>query len=228
VVGPDKSAPVVDVEVIGVSLDTAASVTDVIYRLGFATSGDFSDSSWVTAAELYQWGDEAAKRLARETGAFVTFDESIALAPGTASYRLPSAHVYTVMAWAVYADGSGQLLRLTSVGDLWALDGNWQTTTGDARRVSLDAGGPGTITVYPIPIEAGTLWQALEKFPATISAAASTVSLPTVMQDFFSYRMLAGARGKESPQADLAMAQHFSQRADLYTQIATYLFGGSQ
>jgi hypothetical protein len=211
-----------------VSLDTANSVADVIYRLGFVNAGEMTSSSWVTSTELYQWADEAAKRLARETGAFVTYDASISIAPGSATYSLPSTHVYTLMAWAVYPDGSGQLLRLTSAGQLWALDANWQTTVGDSVRASLDASGPGTLTLYPIPISAGTLAQLLEQFPSTITAAASTVLLPTVMQDCFSYRLLAGARGKESPHADLAMASHFAQRADLYTQIAAHLWGEGQ
>jgi hypothetical protein len=209
-------------------MDVANSVADAIYRLGFVNQAEQTAGSWVTPAELYQWADEAAKRLARETGAFAAYDDSIAVEAGTASYALPSNHVFTLMAAIVYPSGAMQLLRMTAVRDLWALDGNQQTTSGDPQRASLDAGGVGTITLYPIPIQAGTLGQVLAEFPGTIAAGSSTVALAAPMQDFFTFRILAGARGKESPNADQAMAAHFAERADLYSQVAEHLWGPGQ
>jgi hypothetical protein len=77
-------------------MDVANCVTDAIYRLGFVNAGELTTTSWVTPAELYQFADEAGKRLAREAGAFVTVDNSIAVTAGTAVYSLPENHVFSM------------------------------------------------------------------------------------------------------------------------------------
>src|SRR5690349_11209405 len=101
-------------------MDVADCIADVIYRLGFVNAGEMSGTSWVTSAELYQYADEAAKRLARECGAFIDWDDSITVTPGTAAYNLPANHVYTIFAAILYATGVVQILRLTPAGMLWA------------------------------------------------------------------------------------------------------------
>ena len=206
-------------------MDVANSVSDVTYRLGFVNAGEITSTSWVTPTELYQFADEAAKKLARDTGAFVTYDASIAISAPTAAYALPSSHVFTLMAAAIYVNGTIQILRMTAVRDLWALDANWQTTAANPVRASLDAGAVGTITLYPAPVSNATLGQVLEEFPATIASGSSTVSLPAVLQDMFTYEILRGARAKESPNAMPEMAAHFGERARLYGQICDHLFG---
>lgn len=77
-------------------MDVANCIADVWYRLGFTSSGDLGAGSWVTPTELYQFADEAGKRLAREAGAFVTVDNSIAVTAGTAEYTLPASHVFSM------------------------------------------------------------------------------------------------------------------------------------
>jgi len=92
----------------------------------------------------------------------------------------------------------------------------------------MDAGSVGTITLYPNPTVGGTLFQILEEFPATLQVGSSQMYLPTVLQDFFSYALLAGARGKESPSAMPEMQAHFKARCDLYEQVIEHLFGAGQ
>jgi hypothetical protein len=180
-------------------------------------------ASWVTPAELYQWADEAAARLAYAAGLFVTWDTSVAIQAGTAVYELPAAHVFTL-----YAMAGAQPLRITRVADLWALDARWPTTTGDPQRCSFDAGRVGTVTIYPSPASGGTLGQVCQETPATIQAGASAVALPTVLQDYFSYAMLAAARGKESEARMEEMARHFGERLRLYEQVIAQLWGPGQ
>jgi len=206
------------------SLDVANAVADAAYRLGLQGTTELqAGNAYVTPAELYQWADEGAKRLSYDVGLFINYDTSVTVTPGTAVYQLPATHVFTLMA-AV----NGQLLRPTPVAALWALDANWPATSGNARRCSLDAGSVGTITLYPNPVDGGTLGQFCQEFPATIAAGASTVELPAVLQDYFTYRMLAGARGKESDQAMPEMAAHFEQRVELYEQLMAHLWGPGQ
>lgn len=206
--------------------DVANSLADIWFRLGFLSPDDMNvDDRWVTIAELYQFGDDAAKRLAFALGLFMQYDASVAVTAGTAQYALPTGHTLTVLAWLVYAGLPLQLLRLSTVGQLFALDANWPTTTGNPVRLSLDAGGVGTATLYPVPLSNATLAQVLQAYPADVLAGASSLPLSPVLQDYFSYCLLSAARGKESDQAMPEMAKHFGERCKLYEQVMEHLWG---
>lgn len=215
----------------GLTLDVANCLLDVIYRLGFAAANELTSTSWVTTAELYQFADDAEKKLSYEAGLFIVYDASVAVSAGTAVYNLPATHVFTLVAAVIDVSGI-HLLRASTVGELWALDATWEATNcaaGQApTRSSLDAGAVGTLTLYPIPSVDGTLGQICQEFPGTVEQGQSMLPLPTVLQDYFSYRMLAGARGKESDHAMPEMAAHFQQRCELYEQIGEHLWGPGQ
>lgn len=210
------------------SIDVANCITDSWFRLGFLNSTELATGSyWVTVAELYQFGDDAAKKLAYTVGIFSVTDNSISIVAGTAAYSLPTSHVFTVLAWIVYAGQPVQLLRPTTVGQLFALDGNWPTTTGDSKRISMDAGSVGTATLYPNPIQNGTLNQICQEFQA-VASGSSTLTISPVLQDMLTYALLAGARGKESDSRMAEMADHFQKRVDMYAQICDHLWGPGQ
>jgi hypothetical protein len=211
----------------GQPLDVSAAYLDVIYRLGFAAANELTSTSWVTATELFQWADELAKKLAYGAGVFVVYDASVAIVAGTAVYTLPATHVFTIAAAAIDAGGI-HALRLTRVQELEALDALWQASTGTPRRASLDAGSVGTVTLYPNPLVNGTLGQICQEFPAAVTPQAPTLALPTVLQDYVTYAMLAGARGKESEAAMPEMAAHFKERMGLYEQLIEHLWGPGQ
>jgi hypothetical protein len=202
-------------------IDAADSITDIIYRLGFQNSTDLdATGTWVTSTELYQFADEACQRLAFLTGAFITYDTSITVTSGTALYNLPASNVFTLAAWL-----GSNALRITPVRELFALDAAWSATTGPAARASLDAGGVGTITLYPNPTAGGTLNQLAEEYPATVALGSSTVPLPVPLQDWLSYEILAAARRKESDAWQPDMADHFDQRSATYREIIQHLYG---
>lgn len=213
----------------GAGLDVQLALNDVIYRLGFASATELNSSeSYVTGVELFQFADDEAKRLAARCGIFVTFDTSITVNAGTPQYSLPGNHVFTIAAWLIEAT-SLQILRPTGVGELFALDGNWSNTSGDARRMSFDAGPIGTITLYPNPVNGGTLEQICQEYPSgTLGPSSSTLLLPPILRDLFSYAMLTGARGKESDAAMPEMVDHFKQRLALYEQVCEHLWGPGQ
>jgi hypothetical protein len=205
-------------------VDAANSAADVLYRLGFQGSADIAAAgTWVTVGELYQWADEAAQGIAYKSGVFITLDNSIAVTPGSGVYELPAAHVFTLQAFL-----DAGTLRVTPVRELEALDATWTATTGIPTRCSMDAGSVGTVTLYPNPTEADTLSQVCEEYPPTITSASSTAALPAPLQDFLSYAMLAGARGKESDAAMPEMAEHFEERCALYEQVIQHLYGVGQ
>jgi hypothetical protein len=205
-------------------VNAANCVADVWYRLGFLSQADIDASgTWVASSELYQWADEAAQKIAYASGVFITLDGSITVTPGSGVYALPAAHVFTLQAFL-----TAGTLRVTPVRELEALDATWTATTGIPTRCSMDAGSVGTVTLYPNPTAADTLTQICEEYPPTIASGSSTVALPTPLQDYLSYAMLAGARGKESDAFDQAMSEHFSERVALYEQIVEHLYGCGQ
>ena len=210
-------------------IDVGNSVTDCWFRLGFLSYAELATNSyWVTLTELYQFADDAAKKLAYEVGVFAVLDTSITVTPAVPQYSLPAAHVFTVIAWLAYGAGLPvQFLRLTTVGQLFALDATWPATTGSPARASLDAGGVGTITLYPSPVAGATLNQIAQEFPA-VAQGSSALALSPVMQDIFTYAILAAARGKESDMRTEEMANHFDQRVALYAQVANRLWGPGQ
>lgn len=207
-------------------LDLANSSNDAIYRLGLQGPADLAAADWISTAELLQFADDTVKRLSRDAGLFIVWDTSVAITAGTSLSNLPSSHVFTLLAVLILPAGvPAQFLRLTSARDLWALDANWPTTIGDAQRASLDAGAVGTITLYPTPLTGGTLGLVAQEYPAAIAAGASHLQLQTVLQDYFTYAMLAGALGKESDHAVPEMAAHYAKRAGLYEQVISHLWG---
>jgi len=178
-------------------LDLQYAIPDVAYRLGFQNLDDLNAAnSWVSLAELYQWADRAAKHLAYQVGVFVVFDDSIDVDAGTASYALPATHVFTLAAALVDDEGIPQMLRLTAVRDLWALDATWSQSSRPATRCSMDAAEWERWCCTRTPRLGGTLSQVCQEFPRPISTGGPLSALPTVLQDYFAYAMLAGARAR--------------------------------
>jgi len=207
------------------ALDVSACILDVWYRLGFSSADDLANETWLTVAELYQFLDDAVKALGRSTGVFLTYDATIAVTPGLPTYALPARHVFTESAWLLYADGHVQLLRLTGVGQLFALDANWPTTLGDPTRLSLDAQDVETCILYPVPLQNATLAQVCETYPADVALGGAALALNPVLQDMLTYAALAGARSKESDSRDGDMAKHFAARVAMYQAIVESLWG---
>lgn len=205
--------------------DVLNSIADAWFRLGFLSAADLAAANWLTPAELYQFGDDAAKFLARTSSVFLAYDNSVNVVAGTPQYSLPAAHVFTVMAWLSTAK---QQLRLTTVGQLFALDANWATTTGNPVRISLDAQTAGECVLYPNPIANDVLNQVLEVFPPTVALAASVLPVNPVLQDYFTDALIQGARGKESDSAMPEVAAHLAQRRALYEAVADHLWGTGQ
>lgn len=209
-------------------IDVLNCIADAWFRLGFQSAADMATAgAWVTADEQYQFADDAAKYLARESSLFLTYDASINVVAGTPQYAIAEAQVFTVTAWLVYL-GSVRQLRLSSVGQLFALDASWAATTGPPTRLSMDAGAPETYTLYPNPVQNATLAQVMQEVPAALVAGGSQLSVSPVLQDYFTYALLGGARGKESDSSMPDMAAHFAQRCALYDAVIDHLWGDGQ
>jgi hypothetical protein len=206
--------------------DANNCVNECWYRLGFMNAEDMAvDDRWTTLDDLYEYADEAVKRLTYALGLFKKYDASVALAAGTARYTLPAEHAFTVIAWLAYPAAPVQMLRLSNVAQLFALDANWGVKTGAPVRLSLDAGGTGTATLYPVPVTNATLAQVEQYLPHTVVAGASDIPASPICQDYFTNFMLAQALGKESDHAKPEVAAHLVERCRLMEQVFQHLWG---
>jgi hypothetical protein len=211
------------------SCDVANLVNaDVWYRLGFLSQADLAAADWLTLDELYQFCDDAAQCLARNTSLYLTYDDSIDVVAGTPTYALPTGSIYIEGGWLVYAGGALQLLRLTSTGQLFALDAVWGTKTGPPKRLSLDAADARTATLYPNPTANSTLNLILEQAPAAVTAANTALPLSPVLELYFSDAIVAGALGKESDNARPEVAAHLVQRQQMLDAVIQSLWGSGR
>lgn len=210
--------------------DTAASLSDVWYRLGFLSQADLNAAQWLTSGDLYQFADEAAKRLAWTCGIFKVFDSSVAIANGTGPVTLPPGHVFTAFAYIDYGAGVIQILRLTNVEQLYALDAGWTSLAGSPTRLSFDAGAPGSgglgiATLYPSATASGSLNQVIQQTPPTVQAGASVLQVTPCIQDYFTYALLEQALAKESDHARPEVSAHATERMRLYEKVFQQYYG---
>lgn len=188
------------------------------------------DLVWWTDAEIYAWFDEAAKKLARETGSFIERDTSIALVAGTGSYDLPARHVSTI-----HVSAGTRMMTSTNTQELEALDSVFldsQESVTDPlpRRYLHDSDGMDKIRVYKRP-GAGVTGQigiVMHRYPSAIAQGASVVALPQPFREFFTFYALGEARSKESKGAMPEVGAWFRELATALESVAIDYYGGAQ
>lgn len=184
-----------------------------------------ADAIFWTSAELIGYMDEAAKRLARVTGAFVERDESIAVVAGNGSYSLPTRHIQTIQ-----ADLANRTLRARNVQHLEAVDSDWPDTLANVsspvRAFVQDTQGLEKVVVYPIPyIDNEILGLVIATFPQAITAATLVLPVPPVMRDYFTFAALAQARAKEGSASMEEVVPWLRSIVEMYEQSIRGLWG---
>src|SRR6185295_15842823 len=176
-----------------------------------------------TFSELYEWSDEAAKRLARNTGGFVDRDATTTLSDSVPVYAMPARHVSTI-----HVSAGSTALKESTVDELEALDNDWPSTAADNPKRFLQDGDE--LRVYPQPngATAGNLGHVFHRFPVTITSDASIAKVPVALRDYFTFYALAEARGKESKGAMPEVAQYARGMVELLEQVAREFWGGAQ
>lgn len=213
------------------ALDLSNCLGDVWFRLGFLSQADLDQALWLVPGDLYQYADEAVKRLAYTSGIFKVFDSSVAIPAGnTGPVPLPANHVFTVFAYLDFGAGVVRILRLTNVEQLYAFDAAWTAQSGSATRLSFDGGTLGEIgvrfaTLYPSETQLSTLCQVIQQTPQTVAPGTSVLSVSPVLQDYFTYRLLEAALSKESDHAKPEVAAHAGERMRLYEKVFEQYFG---
>lgn len=210
-----------------VGIDLRDCLESVYPTLNAQGAGDLV---WWTDDELYAWLDEAAKRLARNTGSFIERDASIALVAGTGAYDLPARHISTV-----HASAGNRMLMPTNAQELEALDAVFLESQETAasplpRKYAHDVDGLDKIRVYKKPGTgvAGQLALVMHRYPATVAQGASVVALPQPMREYFTFFVLGEARSKESKGAMPEVGAWFRDLAGMVEQVAMDYYGGAQ
>lgn len=201
----------------GVSADQV--IADILPALG-ATS--LQDLDWASSTELYQWADEAVKRLSHRCGVFVERDTSTSVVESTSQYPVPAGHIDTI-----HVTLGTLSLRASTVAELEALDGTWAVTQGPVSRFSMEADGTDFITLYQVPTSTGTLAWIFHQFPEEITSG-SLVDVPSPMADYLAYAMVGEARRKESDRAMAEVSDHCDQMMALMEEVACAYWGPGQ
>jgi hypothetical protein len=201
-------------------LDVGRVIEDLIPSLGGSA---YADLVFWDEQELYQFADEVAQRLARNTGLFVVRDASTTVEAGTAVYNLPARHLSTI-----HASLGGAALRESSVEELEALDSVWRATARAPERITRGELGLTQLRLYPKPVAGGTLALIFHRYPATITPENRWLSAPLVLADYFTFGILAEARRKESEAAMPEVAAHLDERLALMEEVIRSYWGSAQ
>jgi len=189
-------------------------------------AGGAADLVFWTQAELYEYVDEAAERLARTCGVFVQRNTTIVTEVDLGAYSLPPTQIATIQ-----ADLAGLVLEPRTVAELEAFDSSWPNTVGPPVSFVQNVQGLAGIVVYPACDSNNggkTLGLVLTVFPPTISLTAATLNAPTCVREYFTFRALEAARGKQSKAEMPDVAAWMGKQAGMLEQVMTELWGAAQ
>jgi hypothetical protein len=178
-------------------------------------------TSW-SETELYQWADEAVKRLARAAGVFVTRTE-IPIAALDNTIPLPAGHTGTI-----HVSLDGAILRPANESELSARDSDWENATGVVSRYTADTNGLDSLRVYKTPTADGTIALIAREHPADLAAASPNLAAPDPIGLYLRYLILAEARKREGDECMPDVAAHYQERLKLLDTVMQAYWGGGQ
>jgi len=211
-------------------------VAEVVAELGPALNAQSLAALTVaTEAELYEWADEHAQRLARKIGCFVERSGSLTIAAGSSTVNKPARHLSTLH-FSRDHDGAGDLrpLEATSTAELEALDLDWETRVADEdagefpKRFTEDQQPAGVVRVHPAPESETTAAIVYHQYPAAIAAGSPAIQAPRILGDYLFWAMLGEARRRESDEAMPEVAAFSEQMVELYEQVFERYWGQAQ
>ncbi len=197
-------------------------LSDLYPKLNAVTAADLIHWS---ETELYEWLDEAAKRLARGIGCFVERDASITIVTSTAVYSVPARHLSTI-----HAAIAGRALSPNNVQEVEALDSAWVETEGVTDSFLNDNLGTDAVRVYPAPdaTVTGALSLVFHRYVATINSSNHQLTAPACLGEYFSWWALSEARRKQSEAHMPEVADHFAKRVAWLEKVIEAYWGTAQ
>ena len=175
------------------AVDLSQVAAEVAPALG---ASGVSDLVFWSEDDVYDYANEAVKRLAASTGMFTALDGSSSITAGQATYSVPARHHLTLD----LALGNASLRKM-SMQSLQFLDDEWSTRDGSPNWYIEDEAGVSQVRLYPIPdaSASGALNWIYSEFPPDVTPAAPVLSgVPAVLSDFLYFSLIATAREAES------------------------------
>ena len=196
-------------------------ILDLIPSLGAYQADNLV--AWTTT-ELYEFADEGAKRFAVRIGGFVEHNDDESVVNGTASYTLPTRHLSTI-----YLAVGDTTLYPTTRQALEALDATW-TATSEETPTRFLQDEQTKVRIYPTPNadSSGAIGIIHHQYPTDVTAAAPSVTAPSVLSEYLAWYMLSEARGKESDLAMPEVSKFFAGLVGLFEDIAGEYWGKAQ
>ncbi len=177
-----------------------------------------ADLVWWASQDLYNFADEALKRLARTAAVFAA-DSSILAGAGEIANPAGTLVI-------VHAAANGATLRPATVRELEALDANWTAATGTPKRWVQDL-GLGQMRLYPAPPAPVTLQRIHHAEPAKITTGATTLTAPVALDAYVLWSMIGSARAQEGESQMADVADHSRNRMELFEAVAVAYYATS-
>lgn len=204
-------------------VDTSLVVAQLVPALNSDTAGNLT--FW-TSAQIYEWFDEAVKRLARGFGVFTEYDNTVLTVLGTGIYVMPARNLSVIQ-----LDVAGVVLKADTTGGMESLDESWATTTGAAERYA-NSPGVDSVTICKVPDapNAGlAIGVARQTYPTAVSSGAPQLSgVPSVLQDYWYFAALARIRTAETKAAMPEVGTWAAGVRDLLEGIVKQYWGRGQ
>lgn len=204
------------------NLDTNQVIDGILPDLHAINRADLAP--WWSEAELYQFLDEALKRLSRVACVFVGRQGALPLTvAGQFNYALPPQHVATLhISYATTPLRPGNQLELEM------RDPDFQTAPGTPDHWYEDLLGMEAFGVTPVPDTSDVPMPVIyEGWPTEIDAGGkqSFVAAPPPLKGYLGMCILAEAYGNEGEMEAPDIAKHCRGRMDLYEQAFRTYYG---
>lgn len=182
-------------------------------------------ANW-TETELYQYAEEALHDIGGRMLLIVQYDDSTALVQDQALYPVPAEHIVTI-----YVAADGATLEATTVGEMEALDDDWEeaaSASAPARWIG-NASGLGYIRVYPPKNGAGVLALIFQMHPPDMPVPAAgqplEIKMPAPVGDYLAAKSLEAARRRQGDGQMLDVAQGFNNLGQIFEKAMQAYWG---
>jgi hypothetical protein len=198
----------------------AIDVTQVVDELlASLHAGSRAELVFWTEAQLYQWMDEAVKRLAAIAALFVGRNSGLTV-PATATYSLPNQLLATL-----HVSVDQDAIRPANTMELEARDDSYQTTEGTPDAWYQDLLGAGVLGLAPVPDEEIALAEIYTGWPTALDAGQTMLAAPPPIKGYLAMYALGEAYGIEGEMEMPEVAAHCRGRLELYHQLFRAYYG---
>ncbi len=172
-------------------------------------------------AQLYQWLDEAVKRLASIACVFVGRYAAVLTVQGQAAYSHPPQHVSTL-----HVSLGSTALRPASTMELEARNPAYQTAQGTPAYWYENLLGSDSIALAPVPDTSDvTIPQIYAGWPTGLDMSQTVVAAPAPLKGYLGMALLAEAYGIEGEMEMRDVAAHCRGRLGLYHMLFKQYYG---